>query len=113
MPWLLTLCTMFGPSKYVITGYISVFLRDRYVRYHCSIAVVVMLLTFCLCVDFSLVLCITIPNISCSWVCSYIGGRVRVLLTGVHSCNILNIVLGVINVCVIHVQLTFTDFVYV
>jgi hypothetical protein len=69
-----------------------------------SITVVVMLLTFCWYVGFSLVLCVAVLNVSCRWFYFCIGGRVCVLLTGVLYQHVLNTGLYVyIYVCVIYV----------
>jgi hypothetical protein len=64
--------------------YIIMYFVNVLFIYCCSIIVVVMLLTFCWCVGFALALCVTVPEVSCSWFCFYIGCMVRVLLTGVH-----------------------------
>jgi hypothetical protein len=55
-----------------------------------SITVVVMLLTFCWCVGFSLVLCVAVLNVSCRWFYFCIRGRVCVLLTSVLFQHVLN-----------------------
>jgi hypothetical protein len=64
---------------------------------------VVILLTFC-CVGFSLVLCVAVLNVSCSWFCFCTRGRV-----GIHFLLSFEYWIMCINVCAIHVQVTFTD----
>jgi hypothetical protein len=80
---------------YIIMGYISIILYF----YHCSFNITYNLLV-CWCLSF--VLCVAVLNVSSSWFCFYIGGRMCLLLTGVHFLLCSEYWVMCINACVIH-----------
>jgi hypothetical protein len=71
--------------------------------YCCSVTVVVMLLIFCWCAGFALVLCVAVPNVTCILLCFYIVVSGCVLPTVVHSLQCSKYWVICINVCVIRV----------